>query len=71
MVPPQSQVLKDRSSIKGRYQAHRWERGLTSNEVRSQFTFSEIVGSDVAVDGTGHYVRWTNVEGLDGVFGLF
>lgn len=70
-VPPQSQVLKDRSGVKGRYRSQTWEWRLTPNEVRSQFAFSEIVGPDVTVNGTGHDVCWTNMEGLNGVLGLF
>ena len=45
--------------------AQRWERRLTSDEVRPQFAFSKVIGSDVTVNRTSHYVRWTDVNGLD------
>ena len=46
------------------------ERRPTSNEIRPQLALSQVVRSDVAVNRARHYVRWTDVNGLDGVFGL-
>jgi hypothetical protein len=70
-VPPQSPDLEDRSCVKRQYHAQQREWRLTPNEVRSQLTLSEIIGSDMAVNGAGHYVRWTDIERLDGILGLF
>lgn len=69
LVPLQSPGLKDRSSVKDRYQTQ-WERALTSDEVGPQFALSKIVGPDVAVNRTGHNVSWTDMEGLYRVFCL-
>jgi hypothetical protein len=71
-VLPRSQDLKDRNSVR------QWCLGgaaaggrPTSDEVRSQFTLSQVIGSDVTVNRTRHYVRGTDMDGLDGVFGFF
>jgi hypothetical protein len=45
--------------------------GRTSDKVSPQFALSQVVGSDVAVNRARHNVRWADVDGLDGVLGLF
>ena len=59
------------ASDNGTWEMQWWECRRTPDEIRPQFAFSQVVGSDVAIDRTRHYVRWTDVEGLDGIFGLF
>ena len=46
------------------------DRRRTSDEIRPQLALSQVVGSNVSVNRPCHYVRRTNMEGLDGVFGF-
>jgi len=55
----------------GTREAQQSGRRRTPDEVSPQLALSQVVSSNVAVNGARHYVRWANVEGLDGVLSFF
>ena len=55
----------------GTREAQQSGRRRTSDKVSPQLALSQVVGSNVAVDRARHYVRWADVDGLNGVLSLF